>query len=138
MYNFKYKINEHQRFNTYELYVTADKKNSHFYQKIRNSLFFILLILTAFIIGAFIHKSYQKYQRDFHLQEIQIKEMKASRLDDQQKRSHLKLTQAITNSVVNNLQANRDVKTMNYNELKLIIKKVVTRIQETPNTTEEI
>ena len=55
-----------------------------------------------------------------------------------QKLAHLELTKAITNSVVNNLQANRDIKTMNYNELKLIIKKVVTKIQEKPNRTKAI
>jgi len=137
MYDFKHKINDHQRFNTYELYIQDDKKHINSYETIRNSLFFIILILTAFIIGAFSQKSYQHYQKRLHPQEIQIKEMKTSTFGTQ-KLAHLELTKAITNSVVNNLQANRNVKTMNYNELKLIIKKVVTKIQEKPNTIEAI
>jgi hypothetical protein len=137
MYDFKYKINEHQRFNTYELYIQNDKRQSHSYETIRNSLFFIILVLTIFILGAFTQKSYHSYKMKPNLQELKIKEMKVSTLATQ-KLAHLELTKAITNSVVNNLQANRDIKTMNYNELKLIIKKVVTKIQSKPNTTEAI
>jgi len=137
MYDFKHKINDHQRFNTYELYIKEDKKQSDSYEKIRNVLFFIVLILTTFIIGAFSQKSYQNQQKRPHLQEINIKEMQTSAFGTK-KLAHLKLTKAITKSVVNNLQANRHIKTMNYNELKFIIKKVVTKIQSKPNTTEAI
>ena len=138
MYNFKHKINEYQRFNTYELYIQDNKRQINSYEKIRNGLFFVVLILTAFIIGAFSHKSYQNHQKKPHPQEIEIKEMKTLAMSSSEKLAHVKLTKAITNSVVNNLQANSNVKTMNYNELKLIIKKVVSKIQEKPNRTEAI
>jgi len=137
MYDFKHKINDHQRFNTYELSIQERQPQSNSYEKIRNALFFVILILTAFIIGAFSQKRYQSYQKSPHLETLQIKEMKATTLGTQ-RLAHLKLTKAITNSVVNNLQANRHMESINYNELKRIIKKVVIKIQSKPNTIEAI
>ena len=137
MYDFKHQINDYQRFNTYELSIQKGKTESDSYEKIRNGLFFVILVLTAFIIGAFSQKRYQSQQKRPHQKALQIKEMTTSTLSTQE-RAHLKLTKAITNSVVNNLQANRHMESINYNELKRIIKKVVTKIQVKPNTTEAI
>ena len=137
MYDFKHKINNHQRFNTYELSIQESQPQSNSYEKLRNGLFFVILILTAFIIGAFSQKRYQSYQKSSQLETLEIREMKTTTRATQRV-AHLKLTKAITNSVVNNLQANRHMENINYNELKRIIKKVVIRIQSKPNTIEAI
>jgi len=124
MYEFKYKINDHQRFNSYEITIQKDKNQSTPYQIIRNSLLFIIFLLTIFIIGAFIKKSYQEYKKRVYLKHIIIKEIKDKSLND------LTLNEVITKSVINNLEANNQTKTVNYNELKLIIKQIVNKIKD--------
>jgi len=128
MYEFKHKINEHQRFNSYELIIQEDENQSTPYQTLRNSLFFIILLLTIFIVGAFVKKSYQAYTKRVSIKPIVIKEMKTS--------DKLTLTKVITSSVVNNLRANKQIKTVNYNELRLIIKQVVNKIKDETETKE--
>ena len=135
MYDFKHQIHENQRFNTYELYREKDKPKISFYQKIRNSLFFVIIVIVLFIMGAFLLKSYQNYSDKNSLvitQEIGIEQTSLSQKENS---ANLALTQAITKSVVQNLQSQEKMERINYDELKLIIKKVVNKIQEEPVTT---
>jgi hypothetical protein len=60
MYEFKHKINDHQRFNTYEIYIKKDENSSTPYTTVRDGLFFIILILITVIMGAFIQKNIHK------------------------------------------------------------------------------
>jgi hypothetical protein len=81
MYDFRYKINDHQRFNTYEIYIKKDENSSIPYKTVRNSLFFIILILIIFIMGAFIQKSYQNktHHKSIIVKKIEIKKLNTSR-----------------------------------------------------------
>jgi len=81
MYDFKHKINDNQRFNTYEIYIQKDENSSTPYKTVRNSLFFILLILIIFIMGAFIQKSYQNkiHQKQIITKKIKIEELNSSK-----------------------------------------------------------
>ena len=124
MYEFKHKINDNQRFNSYEIMIQEDENQSTPYQTLRNSLFFIILLLTLFIVGAFAQKSYQNYKKRVGLKPIVIKEI------DKRESTNVNLTKIITNSVINNLRANNQIKTVNYSELKLIIQRVVKKIED--------
>jgi len=81
MYDFKHKINDHKRFNSYEIYIQKDENTSTPYTTIRNSLFFILLMLIIFIMGAFIQKSYQNSvrQKTIIIEKIKIAEVNSSK-----------------------------------------------------------
>jgi ribonucleotide reductase alpha subunit len=128
MYDFKHKIYDNQRFNSYEIVIEEDTERVSFYQKVRNGLFFVILVLSIFIIGAFLLKSYQSYFNTNCVvitQELAVKKLPHNS-------AHLALTQAITQSVVLNLQSQEKIEVINYNELKLIIEKVVQKIQEQP------
>jgi len=129
MYDFKHQIHDNQRFNTYEIYVEDNKSKISFYQKVRNGLFLIILVISIFITGACSFKTYQKHSYKNNVvisQEIPVKKNNSA---------HLALTQAITKSVVYNLQSQEKLETINYHELKLIIKEVVHKIQDKPITT---
>ncbi|MBU1669410.1 hypothetical protein KKC13_13475 [bacterium] len=130
MYDFKHKINDQQRFNIYETYTQPVEEEEDSLNKIRNTLFFIVLTLAIFMAGVFSLKTYQNHSAQ---KEILLKHAKQKVLSKETELSHMQLSKAITQSVVKNLQSQRAVQTINDAELKSIIKKVVNKIEEQPN-----
>jgi len=135
MYNFRHQTHGRVRFNTYELYNQEREPQPNFYKSVRNTLFFTLFILSAFITGAFSLKKYQEYNTNIMASEqILLK----SKITDFKKRtykvSHLQFTTAITNSVIRNLQSKQIAKAIEDNELKHLIKKVISKVQEEPKS----
>lgn len=131
MYDFKHKIDDQQRFNIYETYTQPlEEENEDSLNRIRNTLFFIVLALAIFMAGVFSLKTYQNYNAQ---KEIVLKYAKQKTLPTQETElSHMQLTKAITQSVAKNLQSQRVIETINDDELKSIIKKVVNKIEEEP------
>jgi len=121
MYDFKH-------INTYETCTqTIEKEDS--LNKIRNTLFYIVILLFLFMGGLFALASYQKEihrGNDFSI---------TSQTQINTEISHLQLSKAITKSVIKNLQSQKTFKKINDNELKNIIQKVVNKIQEQPTKT---
>lgn len=138
MYDFKHQIHENQRFNTYEVYIEKNKETSNSYTTLRNTLFFIVITLAIFITGAISLKSYQGYKQlnnSIESKKLLIKEEPPINTKQTIGLSHSEFTKAITNSIVQNLQSKQGSKKIDNDELKRIIKKVVNKIQEEPNTT---
>lgn len=125
MYDFKYQ----NHLNTYESYSkTIEKEDS--LNKVRKSLFYIVILLFIFIFGMFALTSYQKYN---YKQDFTNNQSIPSTIST--KISHLQLTEAITQSVVNNLKSQRSLQKINDDELKSIIQKVINRIEAEPSKT---
>jgi len=137
MYDFKHQINDNKRFNTYEIYTTDSTTDVRIYQKVRNSLFFIVLIVGIFFTGAFSLKGYQYYslkQTSSVVQEIHITDAPILK-SVYNTSAQMALRQAITKSVIHNLKSNKSMKHLNYTQLKVLIKKIVKKIQHTPLNT---
>jgi len=121
MYDFKH-------INTYETCTqTIEKEDS--LNKIRNALFYIVILLVLFMGGLFALTSYQKEShigKNFSI---------TSQTQIDTEISHLQLSKAITQSVVKNLQSQKTFQKINDNELKIIIQKVVHKIKEQPTKT---
>jgi DNA-binding TFAR19-related protein (PDSD5 family) len=138
MYNFKHQIHKNHRFNTYELYIEKTEGTSNSYKTLRNALFFTLLILAIFITGAISLKNYQEYKQQnisIERKNLLIREEVPINTNQTIKLSHSEFSKAITNSVVHNLQSKHGSKKIDNDELKRIIKKVVNKLQEEPETT---
>ena len=121
MYDFKHQND----LNAYETYTQTVKKEDSL-NKVRNILFYILILLFIFMSGMFFLNNYQN--------EIYIKENSSQVLINSEI-SHLELTRAITQSVVKNLQSQRTLQAINDDELKSIIQKVVNKIETKPSQT---
>jgi len=137
MYDFKHQINDNKRFNTYEIYTTDNTNGVSIYKKVRNSLFLIVSIISIFFTGAFSLKGYQHYtlhQKPNKVQEIQITDAPILK-SVYNNSAQMALRQAITKSVIHNLKSNKNIKRLNYNELKVLIKQIVKKIQHTPHNT---
>jgi len=133
MYDFKYQTHHTQRFNTYKLYIHKNKRQLNSYQKLRDGLFFILFVLSIFIMGAFSLKKYQEYNTPIIIsKQILIQNQNENSIERISQISHLEFTTAITNSVIDNLKAKK-IKPIDNAEIKCIIKKVVRKIQEETN-----
>lgn len=128
MCDFKDKIDDQQRFNIYETYTQpVEEEDEDSLNSVRNILFFIVLALAIFMVGLFSLKTYQNYNAQ---KEMVLKHAKQKILPTHEKElSHLQLTKAITQSVAQNLQSQRAIETINDDELKSIIKKVVSKIE---------
>jgi hypothetical protein len=128
MYDFSYPINDNQRFNIYgslqEVSIESD-----FYQKIRNTLSIVVITLVVFMAGVFSLKTYQQYQYE---KSMMVKTIHSPTKEYPIEVTHLELTKAITNSVVKSLQSKYPTKMLNDQEIKHIIKKVVTKIEIDP------
>jgi len=118
MYDFK-----HQ--NSLDIYGSYTKtiEKEDMLNKVRNTLFYILILLFVFIAGLFLFTAYKEdtSTKTFN-KPIQINN----------EFSHLQLTKAITQSVVRNLQSQRMIQQINDDELKIIIQKVINKIETEP------
>jgi len=133
MYNFKHQTHERERFKTYELYNQRIEQQPSFYKSVRNTLFFTLFMVSAFMTGALSLKKYQEYHTTLMTSEqILLKTNLTDFKEKIYKVSHLQFTTAITNSVVRNLQSKKTTKPIENDELKRIIKKVISKVQEKP------
>ena len=129
MYDFKHHRNDNERYNTYESY-TEVIEPVNMYDNIRNTLFVIALItiiLTAGII------SVNKYKEHNSSSSQMIVKNYIQHNEQKDELSHLKLTEAISKSIVHNLQTQRTLQNLDDVELKRIIKRVVHKIEKAPN-----
>jgi hypothetical protein len=60
MYDFKYKIDEKRRLNSYQIDIPKKRSPLLSYKTIRNTLLIISLLLSIFLLGALTFKHYQK------------------------------------------------------------------------------
>ena len=126
MYDFKHQNN----LNSYKTYTKTIKKENSL-NKVRNILFYIVILLFIFMAGVFLLKSYQSYNMN---NETYVKK-NSHLIHIDSEISHLQLTKAITQSVVKNLQSQRTLQQINDDELKNIIQKVVKKIEDKPHKT---
>jgi len=128
MYDFKHQINDYDQFNDYDTYFTPTKKYS-LYEKVRNILFVLVSISIVFMVVIFSLKKYDEYSKKQEIYPVKTISM-VNKLP--QELSHMELTKAITQSVTRNLQTKKALQSINDDELKSIIKRVVNRIEEKP------
>jgi len=77
MYDFKYKIHEKRRLNSYQIDIHEKRVPLLSYQTIRNTLLIIFLFLSIFLLGALTFKHYQKYIHKINLtQKVHKEEIK--------------------------------------------------------------
>jgi len=122
MYDFK-----HQ--NSLDIYGSYTKtiEKEDMLNKVRDTLFYIVILLFLFIAGLFLFNNYREENSTKRFEkQIQING----------EFSHLQLTKAITQSMVSNLQSQRMLQKINDDELKIIIQKVINKIETKPNKTQ--
>ena len=108
MYDFKHQIKNQEPYTTHPPHAnTITKKETNYFQ-IRNILFIIALIMIVLIGSAFTFRNYQSYEKK-------------------------QLSNAITQSVINNLYVNNKVIKLNDQELKTIIQSIARKIEKNPN-----
>jgi hypothetical protein len=129
MYDFKHQNN----LNTYETYTQTIQKED-ILQTIRNLLFSVVIFLFIIIAGVLSFNLYQTQNNEpiFYTQKTS-KQSSSTLVQLNGEISHLALTKAITQSVVQNLQSQRTLQKINDDELKNIIQKVVNKIEIQPN-----
>lgn len=125
MYDFKQYNNDNQRYNSYKSYPDINDvlENSFTLEK---RVLFIFILVMVFLSGIFSLTLYQKYF-DANKKTTMSKEIK----QDIQV-SNSQLTQAITKSIAQNLQSKQLITSINDDELKRIIKRVVKKIEQEP------
>jgi len=130
MHDFKHHINDNERYNTYESYTEVEEP-INIYDNVRNSLFIIALVLSLLTTGIILINKYK--EPNIPSSQTLVKNY-VQHNEQKDELSHLKLTQAISKSIVHNLQTQRTLQNLDDAELKRIIKRVVNKIEKTPNT----
>ena len=125
MYDFKQYNNDNQRYNSYKSYpdVSNVLESSFSVQQI---VLFIFILIMVFFSGIFSLTLYQKYFDTNSKTTISKKIKKDIQVSNSQ------LTQAITKSIAQNLQSKQLITSINDDELKRIIKRVVKKIEQEP------
>ena len=125
MYDFKQYNNDNQRYNSYKSYPDINDvlENSFTLEK---RVLFIFILVMVFLSGIFSLTLYQKYFDANSKTTISKKIKKDIQVSNSQ------LTQAITKSIAQNLQSKQLITSINDDELKRIIKRVVKKIEQEP------
>jgi len=130
MDDFKHHINDNERYNTYECY-TEVVEPVNMYDNIRDTLFIIALVVSLLTAGIIFFNKY--IEQDASSAQTLVKSY-VQQNEQKDELSHLKLTQAISKSIVHNLQTQRTLQNLDDAELKRIITRVVNKIEKAPNT----
>jgi uncharacterized membrane protein YraQ (UPF0718 family) len=118
MSGFKHHRNNKHRYNIYESHADViEAKN--FYPILRNTLFFIALILSLLVTSLISFDTYKKKK----VQQNQLK-------DDITK---LEFTQVISKSIIKQIDENNSFKSVNPQQLKRIVKNVMEKVKNSPN-----
>jgi len=128
MYNFKHHINDNERYNIYESY-NEDVEFHNTYYDIRNALLVIALIISIFMVAVI---SINMYKENNNTYSQTLVKNYVQQNEQKDELSHLALTQAISSSIIHNLQSQPTLQNMNDVDLKRIIKKIVNKIETTP------
>jgi len=129
MYDFKHHRNDNERYNTYESY-TEVIEPVNIYDNIRNTLFVVALIIIILTTGII---SVNKYKEHNNSSSQTLIKNYIQHNEQKDELSHLKLTEAISKSIVHNLQTQRTLQNLDDLELKRIIKRVVHKIEKAPS-----
>jgi uncharacterized membrane protein YraQ (UPF0718 family) len=115
MSGFKHHINNKHRYNIYESHIdVVETKN--FYLILRNTLFFIALILSLLVTSLISFDTY-KAQRNQLKNDI----------------TKLEFTQVISKSIIKQIDQNNSFKSVNPQQLKRIVKNVMEKVENSPN-----
>ena len=117
MSSFKHYKNNKHRYNIYESHTEVLAVKS-FYLTLRNSLFFIALILSLLVTSLVSFDSYKK-KKDTTLRTDEI--------------TKLELTQAISNSIIKKINKDNSFENINHQQLKRIVKNVMEKVENSPN-----
>lgn len=123
MYDFKYKIHEKRRWNSYEIDISEETTPLITYKIIRNTLLVIFLLLSIFLLGALTFKNYQKYAHKTNPTQ-QIDTKKSASL------SPIQTSQILAQNLIKHLKAEESIDKMNYNELQQIVKDVLNKVHQ--------
>jgi hypothetical protein len=129
MSGFKHHRDNQHRYNIYENYIEEIEENN-FYEKLRNTLFYIALIL---IISITFFISFDIYQKnlDNTSKILLVNQNQQNQVKDEI--TQIELTQVISNSIIKKIDMDNSFNEINQYQLKLIIKNVMEKIQNSPN-----
>lgn len=128
MSSFKYYRNNKHRYNIYEDNSEPILVRSY-YKPLRNTLFFISIILTLFIGSLITFDIYQKQTNNTSKTLLSSQIQKASKY----KITKLELTQVISKSLIKRKNRNNTLENFNQQQIKLIIKRVIEKVEKSSN-----
>jgi len=129
MYDFKHHRNDNERYNTYESYTETIESHDRYYD-IRNTLLVIALVISIFMLAV---TSIKMYKESSNTRQQTLVKNYIQHNEQKDELSHLELTKAISKSIVHNLQSQRALQNLDDANLKRIIKRVVTKIEQAPS-----
>jgi uncharacterized coiled-coil protein SlyX len=121
MSRLKYHRNNKHRYNIYESHTQAVETKS-FYLVLRNTLFFIALILSLLVTSLVSFDSYKK----INTQALFLNPLKSEITE-------LELTKAISDNIIQEINKDNSFEKINQKQLKRIIKNVMEKVKNSPN-----
>jgi len=128
MSTFKHHRDNKHRYNIYESHVETIVEKD-FYIKSRNILFFIALTVSLFVTTLISFDTYKKQKNN------NFKILLLNQNQDKNEITKLEIAQAISNSIIQKIDANNSFGDINNKQLKRIIKNVLEKVKNSPNHT---
>jgi len=128
MTSFKHSRNNAYRYNTYESYDEVEINSKNNYETIRNTLFFIALILSVSVTSLISYDSYKEgVKANSALISINPEE------DYQEKKIENKLRGEVSKLVITQLKLQNKLNEINERHVTVIVTNVMEKIKHSPN-----